>query len=114
MDVSRKKLYPETSSLSVMRGRYTKGGDTDKRETRLGWWERDLSINKRHEDDITFLVDATSAKRPDLISYIVYGRHDLEWLVRQYNNIVDINEELVAGVYITLPSPDRALNDLTI
>lgn len=107
------KLYDKTNSLQVKRGRYTKGGTTEVFPKRLGWWERDLSLLKRESDDIVFFIDSTFERRPDLISYAAYGRHELEWLVRQYNNIVDINEELVAGRYIVLPSVNRALYDIT-
>lgn len=107
------KLYDKTSSMDVKRGRYTKGGTTDVLPTKLGWWERDLSILKRENDDITFYIDAAYEKRADLISYAVYGRHELEWLVRQYNNIVDDNEELIVGKYLVLPNINRALYDIT-
>lgn len=107
------KLYDKKSSLDVSRGRYNKGGTTDKFPKSLGWWERTLD-NTPQIDDIPFIITNDVEFREDLISKAVYGRDDLGWLILEYNNIVDIYEELVVGKVITMPSPKRAISDITI
>lgn len=91
-------------------GRYKQGGTVDNEPTRLGWWER--RVFSPAYDDITVKITTTYISRPDLIAFDVYGRANLMWLVLQYNNIVDINEELVEGRTIKLPSPARLYSDI--
>jgi hypothetical protein len=43
------------------------------------------------------------AKRPDLISYKIYGDVQYWWLVMHFNNILDPNE-LVVGLTLKYPS----------
>ena len=108
------KLFDKKSSLDIKRGRYTKGGKTDKFPTRLGWWERNLSFLDRQLDDIAYQITDADAYRIDLISYSVYNKADLGWVILQYNNIVDIMEELSPGKIILLPSSQRVLTDITV
>lgn len=108
------KLYDNKSSLDIKRGRYNCGGKTDAYQKRLGWWERDLSFMRRQIDDVTFVITPEYAHRVDLISQKLYNRPDFEWLILQYNNIVDINEEIVVGKILYAPSPSRAFFDITI
>jgi len=88
------------------------GGTTDNLGNFLGWWEK-LPFEKNSATDIQFTITLFYAYRPDKIAYEIYGREDYQWLVLQYNNIVDINEELSAGKIIVLPSYDRAMYSLT-
>lgn len=108
------KPFTKKSSLDSVRGRYSKGGDTEVFPTRLGWWERDLSFMGYKVDDIEYLITITDQYSPDIISRNVYQRDDMGWLILQYNNIVDIMEELVAGRIIRMPSPQRVISDITI
>jgi hypothetical protein len=107
------KLYDKASSHQYKRGRYNSGGKTIVFAKKLGWWERDISFQTRQIDDIYYEITIREVGRSDLISYDVYKRNDLEWLVLQYNNIVDPIEELYIGRIITLPSVKRAIFDIT-
>lgn len=94
-----------TSSVESSSSRYTQGGETDVFRTRLGWWERTLF--NRDPSDVSVIVTSVTAGRPDLIAFNLYQKANLQWLVLQYNNIVDVNTEIVVGAKLTLPSPSR-------
>jgi hypothetical protein len=105
------KLYDEKSSVKKKHSRYTQGGVSEVGEAFIRWWERD----SYETDDVTdrfYVIPDLYATSPDLISYDYYGRNDLGWLILQYNKIVDINEELVAGVTIRLPNKNRVFFEL--
>lgn len=87
--------------------RYVNGGTTDRYPNRLGWWER--RPLEHSDDDIRFTIDKTSEARPDIIAFQVYGKALYYWVVLQYNNIVDIQEELTAGTEIRLPRYTRLI-----
>lgn len=101
------KQYSRKSSVLKTKSRYVHGGDTDVFKKRLGWWERFLDIEKNHVSDIEVLITPKYANRPDLIAYDYYKDAMLLWVVLQYNDIVDIKEELKEGVTITIPSASR-------
>lgn len=107
------KLYTDKSSLNVPYSRMSIGGTVDvlNNGSVLGWWEK-KEIEHDAVDDITITVPKNMECRPDIISYLMYKREDLAWLVLQYNNIVDINEELIAGSIITLPSYQRVMYNI--
>lgn len=105
-------LYQNKSSLDNKNCRLVQGGSTDTIGTFLGWWEK----RKIAHDDVTdlqFVITADYAFRPDKISYKLYGRDDYDWIILQYNNIIDINEEMTIGTVLTVPSYDRAMYNLT-
>jgi len=92
--------------------RYTQGGDVDVYPTRVGWWEK-RKIDK-DDTDVFITIQPHEEKRPDLIAYNVYRRPNLGWVVLQFNNIVDLETELLSGVELRLPSMRRlTLNLLT-
>lgn len=93
------------NSADANTGRYTQGGLVDRYNNRLGWWER-FQLEKQ-ADDIQFNITIEYVGRPDLIAYRLYKKATLAWLVLQYNNIVDINTELVVGATLLLPTPRR-------
>jgi len=106
------KLYDKKKSTLKNYSRYVQGGNTDIFTERLGWWEKiDLHENQYGDIVINSLI-AVYDKRPDLLSYDVYGRSDFEWIILQYNNIVDINEEFITGVKIMLPNRLRVFGDI--
>lgn len=107
------KLYEKNNSIEYKRGRYVSGGETTIFPTRLGWWERDLSFMTRQIDDVKYKISIREVGRADLIGYDVYRRQDLDWLVLQYNNIIDPLEELYVGRILELPSNRRALFEIT-
>lgn len=95
----------QSSSVNKKNSRYVQGGVTTTFPRRLGWWER--RVIKQREDDIFLTVTSSQARRPDIIAQDVYQNSDLTWLVLQYNNIVDVNVELIEGVEIRLPNSQR-------
>ena len=100
----------EKRSTESRRSRYVQGGATEVYTNRLGWWERrDLS---KSDDDVTIVISKTYDKRPDLLATDLYGTPILQWLVLQYNNILDINTEFVTGKELTLPTDERVIIEL--
>lgn len=94
-----------TASTDKRHSRYVQGGDTIVYPNRLGWWER--RVFEKDDDDIFMTIDLRYDRRPDLLAFEMYGNAQLAWLVLQYNNIVDINEEFVAGSEIRIPTAER-------
>ncbi len=97
-------------SDQVRDSRYVQGGDTEKFPKRLGWWER--RVIQTADDDVTVQIPSKYDKRPDLLAAEIYGRSTLMWVVLQFNNIVDINVEFVAGRTIRLPTPKRVMTQI--
>lgn len=95
----------------VPRGRYSNGGGTIDHGTRLGWWEMQ-NFPKSH-DDLRVIIRGKYVRRPDLLAYDVYGQAGMMWLVLQYNNILDMQEEFVDGLEITLPTKSRVMTEIT-
>lgn len=98
------------NSTNNRNSRYVQGGLTDIYKNRLGWWERRKFIYD--DTDVFFTIDEISAQRPDIISYRLYGTEKYDWLVLQYNNIVDSVEELVEGKTIRMPTENRLMLDI--
>lgn len=93
------------NSTDVVRSRYVQGGTTDRYATRIGWWDRrDMP---KSDTDITITIDSRYEHRPWIVASDVYGADNLEWVVLQYNGILDVIEEFVVGRVITLPTPHR-------
>lgn len=92
-------------STEFAKSRYVHGGTTDVYPTRLGWWSR-RTLTKS-DDDIYITINARYNKRAWMVADDYYGQHNLEWLILQYNNILDPNEEFVTGVTIRIPTPQR-------
>lgn len=100
----------EHSSVKRKDTRYVQGGTTTVSKKAVGWWERDNTLNEPAADDIEIVaLPMLYDGRPDLLSYDLYGNNNLEWIILQFNNIVDINEEFVAGANIKAPSRSRVL-----
>lgn len=99
------------SSVKQAKSRYTQGGETERFQNRLGWWER-FPMPQR-DDDLFITISAQYDKRPDRLAADYFGSSLLMWIVLQYNNIVDINEEFVSGKEIRLPEVTRALLEFT-
>jgi len=99
-----------TKSTDNRNSRYVQGGTTEIYNNRTGWWER--RVFERQDDDIRYTVGVAEVGRPDTISYLVYGKATYAWLVLEYNNIVDIETELVVGTELFLPSQQRLILDI--
>lgn len=93
------------NSTNSTRSRYTQGGTTDRYPTRLGWWDR--RILPKSDTDIFVTIDARYEFRPWMVAYDYYGSESLEWLVLQYNDILDTMEDFVQGVELRLPTNQR-------
>lgn len=103
--------YTNKNSLSKRNSRLVKGGKTEVVGGKLGWWERkNDNLNNSQDDDILYTIPIDYQYRPDLVAFLLYGTTELEWVVLQYNNIVDIIEEFSAGKQIRLPNPDSVRN----
>lgn len=95
--------------------RYVQGGRSTVKKKRLTWWERSPEFTKRADDDlIIYSLPARYAGRPDLLSYELYQTNNLEWVILQYNNIVDINEEFITGATLILPTKSRLFSSMLI
>ena len=99
------------NSINNANSRYSKGGVTETYPTRLGWWER--FIFPTSTSDVDYTIESKYSKRPDLLSYDVYGTPSYMWVILQYNNILDINTEFVEGASIVLPAPQRVKMEFT-
>lgn len=92
-------------SDKMPKSRYVLGGKTESIPTRVGWWERKPIPTS--DSDVEIVIGKKYARRPDLIAYDFYGSASLMWVVLQFNNIIDINTELVEGSTISLPTKVR-------
>lgn len=98
------------NSVQQPKSRYVQGGTTTQYRNRLGWWER--RILSQAEDDVDVTIHSSEDGRADIIAFNVYGKQNLDWIVLQFNSIVDPITELTAGTQIRLPSPRRVLLDI--
>lgn len=92
------------------KGRYGYGGGVVDYDTRLGWWER-VTLPKA-DTDLTLTIAGKYIKRPDLLAYDLYGNSTLLWVILQYNNILDVNEEFVNGSVVVVPTKARVFTEL--
>lgn len=101
------KQYTNKSSMRKKNSRLLQGGTTEVYKDRLGWYEKRTDVPKDQWDDIVFTITKKYEYKPWLVAQIFLDRADLEWLVLEYNDIVDIMEEFVVGREIRLPSRSR-------
>jgi hypothetical protein len=99
------KLYSGKNSLLKRGSRLLQGGETSIDGNKLGWWEKKFFPDDT--TDGTFIITKNYEYKPAYLAEIVYGRSDLEWVILQYNGIVDVAEEFKQGLLIKLPSPQR-------
>lgn len=98
------------NAINVRDSRYVQGGTTDRFPNRLGWWERrELPLD---DNDLSIVVRPSEDRRPDLVANRVYGKSTLQWLVLQYNTVVDIETEFRTGITLRLPDPRRVTLDI--
>lgn len=94
-----------TSSLDRVNSRYVQGGTTEDLPNRLGFWDR--KVFPRDTTDRVITLEAKYDRRPWLLAHDLYKDSRLMWFLLQYNTIVDIDTEFVAGAEITYPTPYR-------
>lgn len=99
-----------TNSVNSPNSRYVQGGTTDVFPNRLGWWER--TVIETAIDDVTITLPARYNLRPDLLAYDIYGKSVLQWIILQFNSIVDINTQFVTGSIISCPSSTRVFSSI--
>lgn len=90
--------------------RYVQGGVSESFQPRIGWWER--NIYEKSETDTSIVIQNNYDKRPDILSTLVYGSPAYTWFILQYNNIVDINTEFVAGKTLLIPTKERLMTEI--
>lgn len=90
--------------------RYARGGDTELKGNKLGWWER--TVFETSPTDVPFPISAKYHLRPDLLAADVYGRDELMWFILQFNTIVDLHTEFIEGAIIMLPLRTRVYGEL--
>lgn len=97
------RYYKKLSSTDRQTSRYNIGAEyVDIYGDKIGWWER-KDLSNISGNPIKFLLTSKYHKRPDLVSHKFFGTTSLEWLILQYNNIVDIDEEFIDGKEILIP-----------
>ena len=106
------KLYTNKSSVLKNRTRHTQGGVCDLAPKKIKWWDR-FEIPS-DSTDIQFVITKKYEFKPYLLAYDFYGNSDVEWLILQFNKIVDIMEEFTVGTVLLLPSPSRVNSSIMI
>lgn len=85
--------------------RYNQGGVTQIFEDRTGFWDR--KYFQYDTSDLIFTLDVKYHQRPWMLAHDIYKDVSITWLILQFNNILDINEEFVAGRTIRVPTLGR-------
>jgi hypothetical protein len=97
----------EKNSVNLKKSRYVNGGLTEVNQLSLEWWER--IFFESDDTDLTYAVENAVAGRLDLIANAFYDEPRLWWVIAQYNNILDISEEIVPGRILQIPSKERVM-----
>lgn len=108
---NRFKLFKDKTSLAKRYSRMLNGGTTEIKGDKLGWWER-RDLQKNTNTDIRIRIPEVFDGRPDLLAFRIYRNSSLFWLILQYNNIVDIEEEFTTGKEIIVPARDRTVSSI--
>lgn len=90
--------------------RFVQGGDSTVYVDRIGWWERREFA--KDQSDVPFTITPEYDRRPSKLANDLYGKSQYMFFILQYNGILDIEVEFVAGNVILLPIPERAKYDL--
>lgn len=99
------------NSLNNKYSRYVGGGETERANGMLEWWER--ATLPMSDTDTVYAVENFYAGRLDLIASVFYNEPRYWWVLAQYNNILDPFSEITAGRILLIPSKDRLPNMLT-
>ena len=97
----------DQSNNSVYRrkGRYVAGGSTEVGQNTIEWWER-TNFNSS-QDDRPYVVERKFEGRLDLIAALFFNEPRMWWVIAQYNNVLDVNAEIVEGAMIWIPTSER-------
>ena len=94
-----------SSVYNEKNGRYVLGGVTEVSAGFLEWWER--KNLEKDPTDIAYFLEAKYVGRPDLLAYAWFGDVGLEWVIPQFNDILDPDEELIANKLLLIPSKEK-------
>jgi hypothetical protein len=101
------------NSTYTKNSRYTLGGQTETDGLKfLEWWDR--TIFPVDTSDNVYTLEKIYEGRPDRLASVLYGDSSLWWLILQYNNILDLNEEFVEGVELTIPTKERVVKEFLV
>lgn len=98
-------LDNRSSVYNQKNGRYVLGGQTEVSAGFIEWWERNPL--PKDPSDIVYYLEAKYVGRPDLLAYAWFGDAGLEWVIPQFNSIIDPSEELVEGCVLLIPSREK-------
>jgi hypothetical protein len=98
-----------TNSTYTKNSRYVHGGASEVNGKFLEWWNR--KTFPFDDSDVFLTLEKTFEGRPDKLASVMYNDSSVWWLILQYNNILDLNEEFIAGVELRLPTKDRLQKD---
>ncbi len=89
--------------------RYTNGIITTNRTNKPFLVLRKSVKLEEDSTDTVILVTQEYEKRPDLLSYNIYGVPELWWVIYEFNNIRDPFFELKSGQILRIPALERVL-----
>jgi hypothetical protein len=98
-----------TNSVFTKNSRYTYGGTTELNGKFLEWWNR--KTFPIDPSDVFFTLEKRFEGRPDKLASVFYNDSSVWWLILQFNNILDINDEFVAGAILRMPTKARLEKD---
>jgi hypothetical protein len=113
MAIGTYKLYENKSSLDKRFSRYVQGGTSFLSGDKVGWWER-RNIHDENSTDFDYKISNLTAGHPDRVAAIFFGNTELEWVILQYNNIVDVNEEFTLGTIIKIPNANFISSNIVV
>lgn len=96
----------ETNSVNLAKSRYVAGGTTEVNTLALEWWER--ASLAPDSSDTTYVIEAKSEGRLDLIAKAYLDDERLWWLIAQYNALLDPFNECITGRVLRIPTKARA------
>lgn len=94
-----------SSVYNKKNGRYVLGGQTEVSAGFVEWWERNAAA--KDPSDIGYYLEAKYVGRPDLLAFAWFGDVGFEWVIPQFNNILDPMEELIEGKFLLIPTKDK-------
>lgn len=93
------------NSSQLPTSRYVHGGVTEVGQRALEWWERNTFPND--SSDFQYAVENFYEGALHRLSAAVYGNPRYQWLIAQYNNIIDPFTEVTPGRVLFLPTKER-------
>jgi hypothetical protein len=97
--------YDKNSAANRETGRYTRGGNTEVVDGKLGWWDKKMI--DPDPSDIVYIMESKYVGRPDLLGFVFYNDTKLWWIICQYNGILDPMNELVQGKVLLIPPKSK-------